>query len=66
MKIIAIGFTGGYSCYVNVTREEAIARHEAEELEPGETVESERLTVQEVEVRDGKFYAYAIGESEHP
>lgn len=61
MKLVAIGFLGQFTVYVNVTKEEAIARYNREN--PDYTAE-DAGTVREIEVKDGKFYAYDIWDDE--
>lgn len=58
MKLVAIGFLGHFDVYVDVTREEAITRHNREN--PDYTVESGNLTVLELEVKNNKFGAYSL------
>lgn len=58
MKLVAIGFLGDYTVYVDLSREEAIRRYDAEY--PDYTVAKHGLHVKEVEVRDGRFQAYDI------
>jgi uncharacterized protein YhbP (UPF0306 family) len=58
MKLVAIGFLGHFDVYVDMTKEDAIARYNREN--PGYTVESGNLTVFELEVKNGKFTAYSL------
>jgi hypothetical protein len=60
MKLIAIGFVGNFTVYVNLSKKEAIARYNQEN--PDWTVEDNNLSVIEQEVVDGKFRVYDIFE----
>lgn len=57
MKIIAIGYLGDKTCYVNVDREEAIARY----LSDNDLEDLEGIKVTELEVAD-TFHVYEIWE----
>lgn len=57
IKMIAIGFVGDYTVYVNIDKDEAIKRFNIEN--PDYTVELQNLDVQELEIED-VFYVYDI------
>lgn len=54
--IVAIGFTGCFTCYLNLPLEEAVSRYEAENGE-----ELDNHTTIQVAVFDDEFEAYSIG-----
>jgi hypothetical protein len=57
MKLVSIGFIGGQTVYVGLTKEEAIQRYDKEN--PDYTVLENSLSVREIEVKD-KFFVYDI------
>ena len=57
MKFIAIGFLSEFKVFVNLNKEEAIAKYNAEN--PDYTIEKNNLTVKEMDVED-HFYVYDI------
>ena len=57
MKLVSIGFIGGQTVYVDVTKEEAIQRYNEEN--PDYTILENSLIVREIEVKD-KFFVYDI------
>ena len=57
MKIVVIGFLGSMRAYVNLSREDAIKRYDAEN--PDYTVEVNGVMVEELEVKDS-FSVYDI------
>lgn len=61
LKFVTIGYLGHQTVYVNVTKEEAIARYNKEN--PDYTAE-DAGTVREIEVKDGKFEVYDIWDNE--
>lgn len=60
MKLVAIGFLGEYVVYVDMTREDAMARYDREN--PDYTIAENDLVVKEIDVRDGRFQVYEIEE----
>jgi len=59
IKLVAIGYIGMKSVYINMSQEDAIKRYDLEN--PNLTVEKEDLAVDEYEVKDS-FSAYDIWE----
>lgn len=56
-QIIAIGWTGTYTCYIGISRDEAVARWKKE------TGEDEVPEVRVIPINDGKFEAYSVWEA---
>lgn len=57
MKLVAIGYLGDQTVYVNISKQEAIDRYDREN--PDFTVIKNNLRVKEIDV-DEKFYVYDI------
>jgi hypothetical protein len=55
-KLVSIGFLGEQKVYINVSKEEAISRYNAEN--PNYTVEGQSLMVREFQVTNGEFTVY--------
>jgi len=62
MKLISIGFIGSKSVYVDISKEDAIKRFNIEN--PDFTVEENNISVDEIEVKNGRFAAYEIWDAE--
>jgi hypothetical protein len=60
-KIIAIGFTSQYTCYLNLSREEAMRLYDQQY--PDYKIKGQNLTVKEINF-DRRFTVYDIQEDE--
>lgn len=60
-QIVKIGSTGGYDCYLNVTKERAIERWKIQH--PDEEFDEDYLNVEVIPIKDGRFEAYEIWEA---
>jgi len=61
MKLVAIGYQGGQTVYIDHTKEEAMSRFDREN--PESKISEKRYSVKEFEVTD-RFYVYDIWDYE--
>ena len=61
-KIISIGFVGCYSCYLNISEEEAIQRYiKKEDMTESELQDDGYINIHQFEF-DDEFEAYSVNE----